>query len=70
MINTLRNLIGRRIRLLHTDDPYTKLHYGSRGTVEDITTTPAGDIQIWCSWDEGSTLALIPSKDSFEFVDI
>ena len=63
-----RNLIGRRIRLLHTDDPYTKLHFGSVGTIQDITRTPWDDIQVWCKWDEGSSLALIPGKDMFEFV--
>lgn len=68
MENTkLSNLIGRRIRLLHTDDPYTKLHFGSLGTIEDITITPWGDYQVWCRWDEGSRLALIPGKDMFEF---
>jgi hypothetical protein len=64
----MKNLIGRRVRLLHTDDAYTKLHYGSLGTIQDITDTPWGEIQVWCKWDEGSRLALIPGKDLFEFV--
>jgi Domain of unknown function (DUF4314) len=68
MDSKFRNLIGRRIRLLHTDDPYTKLHFGSLGTIQDITRTPWDDIQVWCKWDEGSSLALIPGKDMFEFV--
>jgi Domain of unknown function (DUF4314) len=66
--SAFRNLVGRRIRLLHTDDPYTRLHYGSLGTIHDITSTPWGDVQVWCKWDEGSSLALIAGKDSFEFV--
>ena len=65
----LKNLVGRRIRLLHTEDAYTKLHYGSLGTIKDIGVTPWGDVQVWCKWDEGSRLALIPGKDSFEFTD-
>jgi hypothetical protein len=64
----LTNLVGRRIRLLHTDDPYTTLHFGSVGTIEDIAKLPWGDIQVWCKWDEGSHLALLPGRDSFEFI--
>ncbi len=64
----MKNLVGRRIRLLHTDDVYTKLHYGSLGSINDVTSTPWGDVQVWVDWDDGSRLALIASKDSFEFV--
>ena len=69
MDTKLRNLIGRRIRLIHTDDAYTKLHFGSTGTIEDVATLSWGGIQVWCKWDEGSNLALIPPTDLFEFVD-
>jgi hypothetical protein len=65
----LKNLIGRRIRLLHTDDPYTTLKFGSLGTVTDITITPDGQYQVWCKWDNGSGLALLPGTDMFEFVE-
>jgi len=65
----LSNLIGRRIRLLDTDDPYTKLKYGSLGTITDITYTPWGDAQVWVNWDSGSKLAMLPGKDVFEFIE-
>ena len=65
----LKNLIGRRVRLIHTDDPYTKLKYGSLGTINDISSTPWGDIQVWVKWDSGSGLAMIMGQDVFEFAD-
>lgn len=66
--NPLSNLIGRRIRLLHTDDPYTTLKYGDLGTISAIEITRLGDVQVWCHWDNGSGLALIAGRDVFEFV--
>ena len=63
----LKNLIGRRIRLLHTDNPYTKLRRGDLGTITDITITPWEQIQVWCKWDNGSRLAMIPPRDMFDF---
>ena len=45
---------GQRIVLLHTDDPYTKLVPGSRGTVtrhDDPST-------VHIAWDDGSRLAM------------
>ena len=67
-----RNLIGRRIRLLDDErftKVFTKLHFGSLGTIEDISMTSCNDIIVWCKWDEGYTLALNATKDSFEFVE-
>jgi hypothetical protein len=64
-----------RIRLLHTDDPYTRLRPGDEGTIDDITdvTEVAGLPfkttlrQIWVKWDSGSSLALLEGKDAFEY---
>lgn len=59
---------GARIRLLHTDDRYTKLRPGDEGTIDDITNTPWPNTrQIWVKWDSGSSLALIDGKDDFEY---
>ena len=62
------NLIGRRIRLLHTDDAYSKLKYGSLGTIKDIWVTPWHEFQVWVKWDSDSGLSLVLPLDSFEFV--
>jgi hypothetical protein len=53
---------GTRVELIHMDDPYAPVPAGTRGTVEFVD-----DIgQIAMKWDNGRTLALIPSKDIFK----
>lgn len=59
--------IGARIRLLRTDDPYTKLQPGALGVVTAITES-LRKRQIHIQWDTGSSLALIDSVDDFEIV--
>ena len=55
------DLKGRRVRLEHTDDPYTQLQPGAEGTVtlvDDLGT-------VHVRWDDGSTLGLIPRHDQW-----
>ena len=61
--------IGKRIKLINTNDPYTSLKPGDLGTVVDISRVdlpPKPFTQIWVEWDNGSNLALIMGEDSFE----
>ena len=63
--------IGTRIRLIFTDDRYTKLKSGDIGTVIDVTKLPkelGGDKQIWVDGTR-SNLAMIEGKDQFEVVE-
>ena len=65
------SIIGTRIRLIFTDDRYTKLKSGDIGTVIDVTKLPkelGGDKQIWVDGTR-SNLAMIEGKDQFEVVD-
>ena len=65
-------MIGRRIRLIFTDDRYTKLRSGDESTITDVTTLPkemGGNRQIWIRWDNGSSLAMIEGKDQFEILE-
>ena len=58
--------VGARVRLIHSDDPYTKLEPGDEEIVISITPLPeslGGFKKIWVKWDSGSMLTLI-----FEFV--
>jgi len=57
-----RTNAGRRVELIHTDDPYTSLKPGSRGTYE----FRLGE-QHSIKWDDGSSLMLIEGKDRFKF---
>jgi hypothetical protein len=63
--------IGDRIRLIHTNDRYTKLKRGDLGSITDVTYLPedyGGEAQIWVRWAAGSILALIEGQDEWEAV--
>lgn len=52
---------GTRIHLDNMNDPFSPVPSGTRGTVDLVD-----DIgQIHMTWDNGRTLALVPSVDSF-----
>jgi hypothetical protein len=60
---------GRRVELIQTNDQYTKLRPGDRGTYEMCLKQPDGQHQHCIKWDSGSTLILLEGVDSFKFVD-
>jgi hypothetical protein len=55
--------VGKRVRLLYSSDPFTKLSKGDEGTVTDIDDL--GTIHV--KWDSGSSLGLV-AEDNWEFV--
>ncbi|OKL46997.1 hypothetical protein BSR28_06145 [Boudabousia liubingyangii] len=55
------SLVGRRIRLDDTSDPYTSLTPGAEGTINNVDDL--GTIHV--NWDNGSTLGLVPGEDSY-----
>ena len=52
---------GTRIMLLHMDDPYAPVPEGTRGTVKHVDD----QAKIHVSWDNGSSLAVIPGEDAY-----
>ena len=50
----LRELIGKRVQLQYTNDPYTKLRQGDEGAIHSVDDT--GTISVL--WDSGSSLGL------------
>lgn len=60
-----KQLKGKRIELIYTSDPYTKLKPGDRGTVDFVDDM--GTIHV--IWDNGSTLGLVPGEDQYQFVN-
>ena len=66
-----KKLIGKRIELIYTDDPYTKLIPGDRGTVTMVDEMPFKDtpIQISVKWDTGSNLMMIWGKDRYKVIE-
>lgn len=55
---------GSRVKLLHMDDPYTKIPEGTLGTVRVVDDT--GTIHV--DWDNGSCLGVVYGEDSCEKV--
>ena len=67
----MNKLVGKRIKLTYTSDPYTKLKPGDLGTVVDVNTVnmaPRPFTQILVDWDNGSSLMLVLGEDSYEVV--
>jgi hypothetical protein len=52
---------GTRLVLNNMNDPYAPVSPGTRGTVDFVDD--AG--QIHMKWDNGRTLAIVPSEDDF-----
>jgi hypothetical protein len=55
---------GRRVELVSTSDPYTRLRPGSKGTLK-FETDDAWSID----WDDGSKLSMVKGEDSIKFID-
>lgn len=55
---------GRRVRLVSTDDPYTRLQSGEQGTAQFIDDM--GTLHV--NWDSGSSLGLVSGHDRWQFV--
>ena len=67
-----KDLIDRGIRLIYTDDRYTRLTNGDLGTITHISFTPASmsvEQQVSIRWDIESNLALITGKDQFRILN-
>ena len=64
-----KTLQGRRIELIYSDDPYTKLKKGDQGTIKyERYDDLWGDEFVSVHWDSGSTLSLIRGRDSFNIL--
>lgn len=50
----LRALIGKRVKLQYTNDPYTNLKQGDEGVIDFVDDT--GTVSV--KWDNGSSLGL------------
>jgi Domain of unknown function (DUF4314) len=64
------DVVGKRIELIRTNDPYADLKPGDRGTVVDVTEMPYEDtpFKVWVQWDSGSKLAILEGHDDYRTV--
>lgn len=61
----IEELVGKRVRFVHSDDQYTKLKKGDVGTVRFVDDF--GTVHV--NWDNGSSLGLLPEFDVFDVVE-
>ena len=64
VLEHLRLKVGKRVRLVRTSDPYTRLSPGDEGVVTSVDSL--GTLHV--SWDNGSSLGLIYMEDDYEVV--
>ena len=65
-----KTLVGERIKLVRSSDPYTRLRKGDLGTVTREPYDNAGAMCIGVDWDNGSSLSLVEGEDSWVSVGI
>lgn len=58
-------LVGERIKLVQTSDPYARIRKGDLGTVTREPYDNAGSMCIGVDWDNGSSLSLVEGEDSW-----
>ena len=60
---------GRRVELIDTNDPYTKLKPGAKGTYEfEVKQSNPLENQHSIKWDDGSSLMMIRG-DRWKFIE-
>jgi len=57
------SLVGKRITLLRTTDPYTNLKAGDEGVVDYIDDIGT----VFVKWDNGSSLGLVEGEDLWTY---
>jgi len=65
-----KTLVGERIKLVRSSDPYTRIRKGDLGTVTREPYDTAGAMCIGVDWDNGSSLSLVEGEDSWVSVGI
>ena len=63
-------VLGKRIELIRTDNPYADLKPGERGTVVDVSDLQYEDkpLKVWVLWDSGSRLTTLEGHDDYRLV--
>jgi hypothetical protein len=59
------DLTGKRVKFISSSDPYTRINYGTLGTVRFVDD--AGTVHV--KWDDGSSLGMIYGEDRFVVIE-
>jgi hypothetical protein len=64
------DIVGKRIELKRSLDPYSHLKPGDRGTVVDVSELPYEymPFKIWVHWDSGSRHTILEGRDEYRTV--
>ena len=65
-----KTLVGERIKLVQTSDPYTRVRKGDRGTITRDPYENGGVTCIGVDWDNGSSISLVEGEDSWTTVGV
>jgi hypothetical protein len=58
--------VGDRVELIETNDTWSKIEKGSKGT---ITKIDVDQELIWINWDNGEKLALLEGIDKYRIIN-
>jgi hypothetical protein len=63
-------VVGKRVELIRSEDPYSYLKPGDRGRVVDVFELPYENIpfKVWVYWDSGSRLPILEGQDDYRMV--
>jgi Domain of unknown function (DUF4314) len=63
-------VLGKRVELIHTDNPDADLKPGDRGTVVDVTELSYEDkpFKVWVLWDSDSRVTILEEHDDYRMI--
>jgi hypothetical protein len=66
------DVVGKRIELVRSEDQYSYLKPGDRGTVVEVSELPYEDMpfKVWVHWDGGSRLPILEGQDHYNVLNI
>ena len=64
------DVVGKRIEFIRSEDQFSYLKPGDRGTVFDVSELPYEDMpfKVWVHWDSGSRLPILEGQDNYMMV--
>jgi hypothetical protein len=65
MLEQKHPLVGKRIQLIYTSDPYANLPFGECGTIKFVDDMGTLHVQ----WDNGCKLGLLPGEDKWKILE-